>query len=581
MDKNSGLRTIELTFENNSSIILTENLPCTPNQISYFLQDNPEGITFSDGIDISFTMGENVIHFDLGPEDFDLSQGTDLLRSSGSRPLNCRFQGSGYLSFRLNNGCRSGYPIELGPQSDGYRILPEELTISDSDVLYNGVDPGTYEVLFGVVECRDNCTDICQSPKFIKYEYVPGDDKDNPCIGGTLTIIVEQKSGCQSDLETTPISVTPSMVAAQLAADPSNAPCDENIICLFNYNRIRAEIGADLMDLDIGMIGHQVCIEDDPTDPDDPIPCNGIIPCPDPELPECCNNFCAECCEDGHCDGMLCHPTLKKCVECITGMNGECPPEFVCNDVGECEPNCTNTGIELTCYADIGNDGDCEIVIYEQDYETCTFEFIRSSKLGFGPFDITCPNIVGIPSYVECYQACNFDYCTYNACPGYDMVLVQYCISSSAIGTVVSEFMDGYSPCSQDVRNKIFEVGACDFVGLLPDKEDDVTKSLNMNSENKNLSESITHFPNPFTQDITIRIQADESHDLNILITDMIGRKVHEQNITTTNGTNDIVIKDMKDMPHGVYMVRVTEPGYLGEHEDNPLEKNFKIIKTR
>ena len=95
------------------------------------------------------------------------------------------------------------------------------------------------------------------------------------------------------------------------------------------------------------------------------------------------------------------------------------------------------------------------------------------------------------------------------------------------------------------------------------------------------LKESITHFPNPFTQDITIRIQADEPHDLNILITDIVGRKVHEQNIVTANGTNDIIIEDMKDVPHGVYMVRVTELGYLGEHEDNPLEKNFKIIKTR
>ena len=91
----------------------------------------------------------------------------------------------------------------------------------------------------------------------------------------------------------------------------------------------------------------------------------------------------------------------------------------------------------------------------------------------------------------------------------------------------------------------------------------------------------ITYFPNPFTQDITIRIQADEPHDLNIMITDMVGRKVHEQNITTTKGTYDIVIEDMKDMPHGVYMVRVTEQGYVGENEDNPLEKNFKIIKTR
>ena len=109
----------------------------------------------------------------------------------------------------------------------------------------------------------------------------------------------------------------------------------------------------------------------------------------------------------------------------------------------------------------------------------------------------------------------------------------------------------------------------------------EISEKDNFIISNTNDNIKITHFPNPFTQDITIRIQADESHDLNILITDMIGRKVYEQNITTTNGTNDIIIEEMKDMPHGVYMVRVTEPGYMSENGDNPLEKNFKIIKTR
>ena len=88
------------------------------------------------------------------------------------------------------------------------------------------------------------------------------------------------------------------------------------------------------------------------------------------------------------------------------------------------------------------------------------------------------------------------------------------------------------------------------------------------------LTESITYFPNPFTQDITIRIQALENKELNILITDLVGKKVYQQDIAVEPGVNDVVVKDMRHVAEGVYLVTVA-------NKDMELVESFKIIKAR
>ncbi len=100
-----------------------------------------------------------------------------------------------------------------------------------------------------------------------------------------------------------------------------------------------------------------------------------------------------------------------------------------------------------------------------------------------------------------------------------------------------------------------------------------VTKNLHSSSDLSPFQESITYFPNPFTQDITIRIQTLENKELNILITDLVGKKVYQQAVAVTEGVNDIVVKQLRLAAEGVYLVTVT-------NKDMDLVEGFKIIKA-
>ena len=88
------------------------------------------------------------------------------------------------------------------------------------------------------------------------------------------------------------------------------------------------------------------------------------------------------------------------------------------------------------------------------------------------------------------------------------------------------------------------------------------------------LQESISYFPNPFTRDITIRILTPQNKYLNILITDLVGKKVYRKEVAVMAGVNDIVIKNLRNASEGVYMVTVTDA-------ERDLVESFKVIKTR
>ncbi len=106
------------------------------------------------------------------------------------------------------------------------------------------------------------------------------------------------------------------------------------------------------------------------------------------------------------------------------------------------------------------------------------------------------------------------------------------------------------------------------------DKESDVSKSYEVSESDVLQDFKISYFPNPFAQDITLRIESFWDKTYNILITDIVGKKVYQQEVAVEAGLTDLVIKDLRFMPEGVYLVTVSD------HEKDVIE-SFKIIKAR
>lgn len=92
----------------------------------------------------------------------------------------------------------------------------------------------------------------------------------------------------------------------------------------------------------------------------------------------------------------------------------------------------------------------------------------------------------------------------------------------------------------------------------------------------------ITHFPNPFSEDVTIRIESENERNLHFLITDMVGRKVYEEDVHAVRGVNDILVNQLSNAAEGVYMVRVTESVVESGIGRSILIEGgmFRIIKT-
>ncbi len=75
--------------------------------------------------------------------------------------------------------------------------------------------------------------------------------------------------------------------------------------------------------------------------------------------------------------------------------------------------------------------------------------------------------------------------------------------------------------------------------------------------ENNQLNDSLSVYPNPFTDQFTLYVQSSGNDNLTISIINSTGIKFFETEKEVTTGMNTIVISDLV-LPPAVYYVRIT-----------------------
>jgi hypothetical protein len=79
-------------------------------------------------------------------------------------------------------------------------------------------------------------------------------------------------------------------------------------------------------------------------------------------------------------------------------------------------------------------------------------------------------------------------------------------------------------------------------------------------------------YPNPFTENTTIRFSADQSNNGSITIQRTTGQIAATKNITISKGQNTFQLDGMASLPSGIYVVQVVANGQIIIHQ--------KIVKV-
>jgi hypothetical protein len=100
--------------------------------------------------------------------------------------------------------------------------------------------------------------------------------------------------------------------------------------------------------------------------------------------------------------------------------------------------------------------------------------------------------------------------------------------------------------------------GIYDIIAYGSDNNDDYTfnDTLQIKIENTSLSESLSVFPNPFTDHITIFVNSKISDKLQISLTNVSGMKLYEVEKEISSGNNEVTLSDINLLP-SLYYLRI------------------------
>jgi hypothetical protein len=146
------------------------------------------------------------------------------------------------------------------------------------------------------------------------------------------------------------------------------------------------------------------------------------------------------------------------------------------------------------------------------------------------------------------------------------------------LGTPVKQTFDNIiMPYSDSVavsftaRADLSRFGTYNIVAYGYENMDDypLNDTLRISLENNQLNDSISVYPNPFTDQFTLEIQSSGNDNLSISIINTTGIKYYETEKEVITGLNTIVISDLS-LPPGVYFVKIS--GYS-------INKTLPVIK--
>ncbi len=95
--------------------------------------------------------------------------------------------------------------------------------------------------------------------------------------------------------------------------------------------------------------------------------------------------------------------------------------------------------------------------------------------------------------------------------------------------------------------------------------------TLRVKVENREIEESVSLYPNPFSDHINITINSRQYRKVRITLTNIAGRQVYSLNHDLSEGENQIII-DTQDLPPSVYILNISNPSF---------PKAYQMIKLK
>jgi hypothetical protein len=96
------------------------------------------------------------------------------------------------------------------------------------------------------------------------------------------------------------------------------------------------------------------------------------------------------------------------------------------------------------------------------------------------------------------------------------------------------------------------------------------SNTIKVSNNDEFLTENIEVSPNPFVNEISIKLNALASNTINIQIFNVDGKLQAERNYLVNIGLNNIELNDISNLPKGLYVLKVNQNG---------VSKSFKLIK--
>ena len=100
-------------------------------------------------------------------------------------------------------------------------------------------------------------------------------------------------------------------------------------------------------------------------------------------------------------------------------------------------------------------------------------------------------------------------------------------------------------------------------LGLVENNFDNSTINENNQKDEISLGE-VKVFPNPFSKKLFISFQTSITQEYKINVYNMLGEKIHEEEVVAPKGFSQIEIQELVNKPSGIYLIEITsEDGYI------------------
>jgi len=122
-------------------------------------------------------------------------------------------------------------------------------------------------------------------------------------------------------------------------------------------------------------------------------------------------------------------------------------------------------------------------------------------------------------------------------------------------------------------RANLSRYGAYNLVAFAYNNNDDYlfNDTLRINLENNQVNDSISVYPNPFTDNLTLYLQSSIDDILNVSLINNSGSKLYETEKSISTGMNTIIFSDLR-LSTGIYYLKI---------KGLTIDRTIPVVKVR